>query len=212
MTLEYPCRTPSPGLSIGMRRRSGFSMFAMVLIIAIVTTLIAISYPVLMRYEQFVRVQQTYDILESVRLATYNATAAVTDPVFRQRVGENPGKISHLFIPITDGNAAIAANSCGNAYTQTANWRLWGPFLEFSFDPAVGLPTPIGIAGDGFIRAGSGANTVLIISMPLVDMTDISMLDRFDNNDGSLAGKIRWNTVVGTTATLLYTFGINGTC
>lgn len=201
-----------------MRRpRNGFGMLALVMFIGIIATILALTYPTLMRFEQISRVRQTWEILEGVRLATSQVAPAppATYPVFRQRIGTNPGRISQLFGPVTAGSAATYPNACGTAFNnaQQNSSRQWEPLLSRGLDPAVGLATPIGVADNDFLRVVVGGGVVhLIVLIDQADLSDIIMLDQFDNDDGAAAGTVRWDNITGSTARLRYVIITDAAC
>lgn len=191
------------------RRRNGFGMLAVVMFVGVMATLLALSYPALMRFEQISRVRRTWEMLDAVRMATSQITPApaATYPVFRQRVGNNPGRLSQLFAPIAGGDATNYPDACGGTFTnaQATAWRSWGPFLSTGFDPAIGFPTPMGIANNTFLRINLGGGVAwLVVTIDQADLADIVMLDGYDNNDGATAGLVQWDNIVGSTARLGY--------
>lgn len=199
------------------RPRSGFGMLAVVMFVGVMATVLAISYPVLMRFEQISRVRRTWMMLEEVMMATSQIAPApaATYPVFRQRVGSNPGQISELLGPIDSNDAANYPDACGFGFnnTQRNNSRLWEPFLNRSFDPAVGYATPMGVANNDFLFFNlGGGNGLLVVTINEADLSDIVMLDQYDDNDGATAGKIRWDNIVGSTARLGYVIFTDTSC
>jgi hypothetical protein len=199
------------------RPRNGFGMLAVVVFVGIMATMLAISFPVLMRFEQISRVRRTWAMLEELMMATSQLTPApaATYPVFRQRVGLNPGRMSQLIGPVESNDAVNYPTACGGKYTnpQRTNSRDWGPFLPKTFDPAVGLATPIGVANNDFLFFDlGGGNAILVVTINEADLSDILMLDQFDDNDGAAAGKIRWDNIVGSTARLGYLIFTDNAC
>jgi hypothetical protein len=191
-------------------------MLAVVMFVGVMATILAISYPVLMRFEQISRVRETWRVLESIQMATSQITPAppATYPVFAQRLFSDPGRISQLIGPIQSGDAANYPDACGFSFNnqQETRWSQWGPFLARNFDPAVGLASPIGIINDDFIRISISGQWYLMVVIDQADLSDIVMLDQFDNNDGAIAGKVRWDTITGSTARLTYMITSNGGC
>ena len=201
-----------------MRRpRNGFGMLALVMFIGIFATILALSYPALMRFEQISRVRQTWHILEGVRRATSQVSpfAPAPYPVFRQRIGTNPGRISQLFGPVNSGDAVNYPTACGGTFSAAHrnSSRQWEPLLSRGFDPAVGLATPLGVANDAYLREDQGGGVFhLIVAIDQADLSDITMLDQFDNNDGATAGTIRWDNISGSTARLRYIIVTDAAC
>ena len=186
-----------------------------VVFVGIIASILAISVRAMMVNAQVSRVTETWDILESVRLATFNSAAAATDRVFRQRVGSVPGQLSELIGPIDSNDAANYPDLCGFGFnnTQRNNWRNWGPFLGRTFNPADGLATPMGNLDNDFIRTVIGGTIYLTVVITVADLNDIDLMDRiFDNDDGAAAGAVRWDTISGTTARLTYMITADNSC
>lgn len=198
------------------RRRNGFGMLAVVMFVGVMATILAISYPVLMRFEQISRVRETWRVLESIQMATSQlAPAPAADyPVFSQRMFSDPGRISQLVAPIQARDATNYPDACGFGYNnqQEGRWVQWGPFLGRNFDPAVGLATPIGTVNDDFVRVSIAGQVYLMVVINQADLSDITMLDQFDDSDGATAGKVRWDNISGSTARLTYMIAASGTC
>jgi type II secretory pathway pseudopilin PulG len=205
-----------------MRNRGGFSLLAMLVTLAMIATIAIVTVPFLTLADRSQRVMETWEMLESVRLALYR-TEPVADTIrsFRQRVAVNAGRLSQLTTPITSGNAANAMNSCGNQFLnpQVTNWRTHGPFGKFWIDSAVGMVTPIGIARDRMRRTpaggGGGSGTLEILFINQVDSADVALLDEWnDGATGRTAGVIRWSTQAtdGILDTVRYFMTIDGQC
>jgi hypothetical protein len=198
------------------RNRDGFGLLAIIMFVAIIATLLALSIPALLRYNQVSRVRRTWQILDQIKMATSQITPApaATYPVFRQRVGNNPGRLSQLVGPINSGDATNYPDACGTTFknSERDDSRLWGPFLSRGVTIGVGLATPMGVANDDLIRSQLGGNWYLIVTITQADLSDIVMLDQYDNNDGAAAGLIRWDNVAGSTARLLYLILSDNAC
>lgn len=198
-------------------RRSGFGILAIIMFVGIIATLMALSFSTVMYANRVVRANETWRILQSVQLAAAIPGAGATVPVFRQRVGNNPGRISHLLGPVNSGDAVNFPDACNTTYSNANrdNSRQWAPFLAQAFDPAVGLPTPMGTVDNTFLFIdipGPGVNWHLHAVIPLADIEDLEVLDQFDNNDGAAAGLVRWDNIVGSTARLLFLIPTDGSC
>ena len=177
-----------------------------IVLLAVVSVVAALSVPAIMQANRLQRVQQTWEILERTRLAAFNATAP--NHAFQQEVGRHPGRLSQLVTPITVADLS----SCGTNYTpgQVALWN--GPYGGSTIDPTVGLPTPIGIGLNTLTRTpvGFGSGTLAIL-IPAVDLPDIVLLDQvFDNGDGNLSGNVQW-TLLGVD-TLKYSWPHTAAC
>src|SRR5512140_184696 len=127
--------------------RSGFGMLEIIILLAVASVVAVLTAAVLAQANQLQRVQETWTILERTRLAEFNS-AAVAGTAFFQDIGRNPQLLSQLVIKIVNTDK----NACGNSYTgaQTGAWN--GPYGGFTIDPAVGLPTPIGIGNNLLVR------------------------------------------------------------
>lgn len=194
-----------------LRPRFGFGLVEIVILLAVASLIAVLTIPALVQANRLERLQETATILDRTRLAIYDATGTVA---FRQVVGHSPGRLSHLIIPIVNGDQ----NSCGNNYgnPQRNNWPDGGPYGGFNIDPAVGLVTPIGIGNNQLIRnpvGSGGAAGTLSIVFPNVDIEDILLLDAMtDNANGIAAGLIRWAAPAGGLTTFSYTITIDNNC
>ena len=178
--------------------------------VAVVAVLGVIAVAALTQAKRLQRIQQTATILTNIRLALFNSGAG--NPAFRQTVGQNAGRLSHLVFPIINGDK----NSCGNNYgnPQRNNWPNGAPYSLYAIDSVVGLPTPIGIGSNVLVRnPPSATNGTLAIVMATVDSMDVEMLDDYmDSGDGAAGGFVRWSPTTGSTMTLSYTFAIDNSC
>lgn len=194
------------------RRRRGFGLVEIVVLLAIASVIAVLTVPALVQANRIERVQQTMTILDRTRLALYNPTN--NPPAFNQTVGDNAGSLSHLVIPIANGDL----NSCGQGYKVPTrnNWPNAGPYGGFNIDPNVGLVTPIGIGNDLLVRnpaGGGGVTGTLAIVFPNVDIADVLLLDGMvDDADGLNAGLIQWTAPAGGLTTFSYTMTIDGNC
>lgn len=208
----------SPRKNQVMRRRKGATLFWLIVLFGIVATLMALSIPALMTYDRLARVERTQEMLEVLRLAIFNSGASATETVFRQRVQNNPGRLSQLIEPIFRNDAVNYPDGCSTAFANNdeTRWRAWGPFLDFAFDPAVGLTTPMGIFENNLVRETPGGAVVLLTAlMPDADLDEILMLDAiYDTpaNAGPTAGLVRWDNIVGESARFRFTMTIDGVC
>jgi hypothetical protein len=194
--------------------RRGFGLLMVVVFMGIIVTILAVSVKALVVNARTTRVSRTWDILESVRLATFNSAALATEPVFRQRVGTNAGQLSQLIGPVNSGDATNYPNACGGSFKNGERdaSRNWGPFLARSFDPVYGLATPMGNVDNDFIRI-TGGGTFLQAVIAQADLYDIDLMDEiFDGDNGAAAGAVRWDTITGTTARLTFTITIDNAC
>jgi type II secretory pathway pseudopilin PulG len=203
-----------------MRNRRGFSLLALLVTLAMITTVAVVTVPFLTIADRADRVMETWDMLESVRLALHRSEP-LADSIrsFRQRINANAGRISQLTTPIVSGSAATSMNSCGGAFLvpERNAWQTTGPFGKFWIDPAVGLITPIGTANDRMRRtpAGSGVGTLEILFISQVDNADVVMLDEWaDGATGRTAGVVWWSTQAtnGILDTVRYFITIDGIC
>lgn len=192
--------------------RRGFGLIEIIIMLAVLAVIAAVTVPTMLRANRLQRVQQTWTILERTRLALYDVSAG--NVAFRQRVGANAGRLSDLVTPIISTDD----NSCGGNYgvPRVNNWQSWGPFGGFTIDPAVGLPTPIGVGNNQLLRfpsGGGGGSGSLVIEFDNVDVEDVLLLDEYaDDANGLAAGVIQWNAPVGGLTTMGYVITIDGTC
>ena len=51
-----------------------------------------------------------------------------------------------------------------------------------------------------------------VVTIDQADLSDITALDGFDDNDGANAGTVRWDNIIGSTARLGYYIPSDGAC
>lgn len=182
--------------------------------VTMVTVLLVAALPLVMHADRQRRVLRTAEILEEVRLATYNT--AGSNKAFFQRVGSYPGRLAQLVYPIVRNDAANYPDSCNTPFSnpQVSGWDSWGPFLGFQVDPAIGLPTPIGTANNDLVRDPAlGGSGDLIVVFPSVDEVDALLLDEFhDGATGSAAGAVQWSAPASGVTTMQYRIAITAAC
>lgn len=198
------------------RRRAGFGMLEVVILLGIASVVGVLSAMVVVEAGRMRRVQDTALILDRTRLAIFDVAA--TNKAFRQRVFALPRLLSQLSSPIATGDP----NSCTSGADQTLStgernaWFDWGPFGGHAINAAVGLVTPIGIGDNTMVRAPTnGVAGTLTIVFPIVDVVDVTLLDQtFDNADGFNLGAVRWTSpgAADGTTNMNYQITIDGTC
>lgn len=164
-------------------------MVEVLVALAIVLILAAVTVPSLVGYVDQMAVEATANQLALVRDALYLKGASA----FRQDVGANAGRLSQLARQIFKNSPGFV-NSCGNQFSakEAGNWR--GPYVNFDIDPAAGMATPIGVASDALTRVpASGAGSLRIDFNNNVQLSQAELLDQaVDGANGSSAGIVRW--------------------
>jgi hypothetical protein len=181
---------------------------------AIVTGIMLVTVPALIRYDRVNRVIRTARMLTDLDTLITNQNANIKD--FHQRVGRNPSRLSHLTRPITTADQN-ACNRGTDFYTagQVTNWQTWGPFGTYVPSPS-GLETPIGMADDMMERipnTGGAGNLAIVFSN--VDGEDVEALDDYmDVGSGSASGIIIWTTPLAAdgSTTMRYLISISIGC
>lgn len=164
-------------------------MIEVLVALAIVLILAAVTVPSLVGYVDQMAVEGAADQLALVRDALYRKGG----PAFRQDVGANAGRLSQLARQIVRNNPGFL-DSCGNRFSakEAGNWR--GPYVNFDIDPAAGMATPIGVATDVLTRVPpSGAGSLRIDFSNNVQLSQAELLDQaVDGGNGSAIGIVRW--------------------
>jgi len=190
----------------------GFALVEVIVALAVLLILAAVALPQIAGYLDQKRIEETAVRLVVVRDALYKTGGGSI--AFRQTVGANAGRLSHLIIPITTADAHI----CGGNYSngERNNWPDEGPYLNFVIDPAAGMATPIGLANNDLVRFNDGGTIKARITWTNASLDDAQALDLYV--DGTLnynAGTVRWtpqNGLNGVVTTLYYDVVIDATC
>ena len=198
-----------------------FTLLEVIVALAVILILAAVSLPSLAGYLDQQRVDETANQLAKVRDALYNP--ATTTTAFSQALGgTNAGRLSELDSVIISGNASYATgtdNSCGGTFTggERNKWISNGPFMTYNSDRTAGMMTPIGRAEDSLTRIPNSASPgVLRLNfLNNVNLDDATRLDALvDGGDGYNAGTVQWTPQTGINGivTMYYFVPINGTC
>jgi prepilin-type N-terminal cleavage/methylation domain-containing protein len=193
----------------------GFTLIEVVVALAVILVLAAVAVPALTGYLDQKSVEASATQLATVRDALFNPAAGAI--AFRQKVGSNAGRLSHLSAPIFDKNAGYL-NSCGVQYNKAANnWDGSGPFVNFHIDPAFGMASPIGTADDQLARNQPGAppgTTLRIRFLNAVEVGQAELLDQLvDASNGNATGIVQWVLpAVSGKVTLYYFVTVDATC
>lgn len=181
----------------------GFTLIEVVVAVAILVILSAVSFPVVAEQVERRRVDNAITTLK-------NLADAVT--AFRANVGQNPGQLVDLSNPITTSGA----NSCGIPYT-TAAVNLWaGPYFTRQVLNTSGLPLSednLGRVQNVLVRTPVNAPSLAfrVTNIPLDKVTEIDAAVDGDGNVGT--GRVRWTTPASPTTgyvTMSYHVAING--
>lgn len=184
---------------------AGFTMIEVLVAMAIIAILSAVSFPVVVEQIERRRVDSA--------ITTMKALAdAVT--AFRVNVGMNPGQLVHLSNPITSTDL----NSCGTAYGTPAANAWAGPYYTKQILQATGLPLSednLGRVQNTLVRAPAGVSTpgtlaFQVTGIPLDKVTEIEA--SVDGDNVATTGRVRWTTPADANGhvTMSYHVAING--
>ena len=180
------------------RRRSGLTLFEVVVAVLIGLVLTAALTPSLIGVLDRKRVDESKETLDAL-------VSGMTE--MRNDNQDWPGKLSHLTTPITTADK----NICGANYAagKVSNWA--GPYLS-RVVPTTGFPIGIGSVRDSLVRQLiSGNDSYVEIQVDSVKAEDAAELDRLYDNDGAAAGTVRWGATSATgQVTLLFLRPIRG--
>ena len=201
----------------GVRRPAwaGFTLIEVIVALAVLLILAAVAVPQIAGYLDQKRIEQAASQLAIVRDALFKGGGGSV--AFRQTVGANAGRLSHLINQITNSDR----DSCGGIYAkgEIGSWDGNAPYVNFIIDPAAGMATAIGLANDQLVRvpatAGAGLNR-LRINWTNASLDDAVALDGYvDGTTGGWnAGTVQWTPQAGTNGlvTLYYDVVIDATC
>ena len=163
--------------------------------IVVLTAVVAIGATVL--------VANVASSTERTRIETAQAffsritTAGGGIPLFVAEIGDPPGRLSDLSLPITTARS----NLCTKSYTagDVSSWSARYAVREY---PATGIPVGVGIASDTLLYeevANVPRLVVLIRSVPQLEAMRLdARVDTALGTAGASAGVVQWNTVDAT--------------
>lgn len=172
-----------------MHRRSGFTLLAIlvVLIVAVAIGAAVLVVNAATAAEQ-TRIQRAQAFLASI------TTAGSGIPRFEADVGDPPGRLSDLSLPITTARFSL----CGKTYSngQVGSWT--ARYIDREF-PSTGTPVGIGTASDTLIYEEVSSvprGVVLIRNVPEQEAMRLdARVDTLVGAAGSAAGVVRWSLV-----------------
>jgi prepilin-type N-terminal cleavage/methylation domain-containing protein len=194
---------------------AAFTLVEVIVALAVILILAAVSVPSLNGYLDQKNVEATATQLATVRDALYNTSA--TNVAFWQRVTAGASRLSQLSNVIVSGNAPLG-DSCKVAFVanDVTRWNNFGPFVNFPISSATGLVTPIGIAVDTMTRVpfSATAGRIRINFLNSVDLANAQLLDGVvDAGDGNVAGVVQWVLpAVNGVVTMYYFVAISNIC
>jgi prepilin-type N-terminal cleavage/methylation domain-containing protein len=208
-------------LRVTRRRHVAFTLLEVIVALAVILILAAVSLPSLAGFLDQQRVEDAAAHLAKVRDALYNP--ATTTTAFSQALGgANAGRLSELDSVIISGNATYATgtdNSCGGTFSggERNKWVSNGPFMTYNSDRATGMMTAIGRAEDSLTRIPNSATPgqLRLNFLNNVSLDDATRLDALvDGGDGYNGGTVQWTPQNGTNGivTMYYFVPINGSC
>jgi prepilin-type N-terminal cleavage/methylation domain-containing protein len=190
-------------------RRRGFSIAEIVIAVAMIAIVAAVTLPSVARYLDQQEVTTTAGTLSDLGTAIY---------AFRGAVGVSPGTLTQLGQQITTGDVS----GCGAHYlsASTTRWtRSSTPFYAKATSVS-GFPLPLGTANDLLVRtAASTSPAYLQIVIPNVRFQDAILLN--DEIDGELdanntsrsntTGTIQWSVPASSTDRVIVTYNLSVT-
>ena len=186
-------------------RDDGFTVMEVLVAIAIIAILSAVSFPVVAEQIERRRVDSAITTLKSL-------ADAVT--AFRANVAMNPGRLAQLSSPITTSDV----NSCGVAYTTAAVNSWAGPYYTRQLLQTTGLPLSednLGRVQNTLVRTPAGVSTpgslaFQVAGIPLNKVTEIEA--SVDGDNVATTGRVRWTTPADANGhvTMSYHVAING--
>jgi prepilin-type N-terminal cleavage/methylation domain-containing protein len=204
--------------------RRGFTLAEVVVAGFILAVLAAVTIPQIMDALAKKRIDDAYEIFQEVQHAFTNTDQTGFLNVVRSGATVStsstvPGRLTQLHTPIISNQAATHPNSCGTAFTTTAQttWASFGPFLERAVSATDGLATPIGNFQNTLARTlavqGTFTQAVFIrLTMANVDSLDALAMDRkMDGAVGATSGSIQYTFASGA-ATLSFLIPIVNRC
>ena len=173
------------GVAAFVRRRPGFTIAEVLVLLALFTIVIAIVAPNATRLLNRGGARASAESLENL------ATSLLA---FRENVGNFPLRPIHLSAPITTADR----NACGVLYTNgdVQQWR--GPYVDRLLT-AGGIPLPIGTLKDSIYVAGS---TMVMTVLAVANDDALEIDQQVDGGDGAAGGTVRWTG--GASVTLRY--------
>lgn len=190
---------------MGRGRPVGFTVIEVLVTMAIIAILSAVSFPVVAEQIERRRVDSAITTMKTL-------ADAVT--AFRANVAMNPGRLVHLSSPITTSDV----NSCGVAYTAAAVNAWAGPYYTKHLLQATGLPLSednLGRVQNTLVRSPAGVSTpgtlaFQVTGIPLEKVTEIEA--SVDGDNVATTGRVRWTTPADANGhvTMSYHVAING--
>ena len=208
-----------PAARAARSRVVGFTLVEVIVALAIVLILAAVTLPNLTGYLDQKRIDETVTQLTTVRNALYNTAPGAV--AFRQMVGSNAGRLSDLDSVIVNGSAAWD-DSCGNNYTmgERNNWIANGPFMTYNSERNVGMMTPVGMVNDVLTRIPPNNPPNVNATLRLtwnnnVSLADAQLLDAtIEGGNGFNVGIVQWTPAAPASGivTMTYDVFVNATC
>jgi prepilin-type N-terminal cleavage/methylation domain-containing protein len=195
------------------RRIAAFSLLEVMVALAIVAVIAAVTMPTLKSAMDRALVAETAIRLQALRDGIFNPAA--TGNAFFQQVGATPGRLHQLSQAIVSSDAT-SPNSCGGTFSngQVTKWKASGPFVKYAVEAGVGLGTPMGQIDDVLIREPPNA-AAGVIKLTIAE-AEIDLVERLDlelnSGDGIDAGSVQWTPTTSSVTTMSYIVPVGNKC
>lgn len=196
------------------RRTAAFSLLEIIVALAILAILGAVTLPTIKSGADRAYVAETATRLQALRDGIFNPATGAN--AFFQVVGSYPGRLSQLSTPIVAQDATNSPNSCGGDYSNGAvnKWTASGPFVKYTIEPGLGLGTPLGRIDDVLVRVPANASAgVLKLIVPEAELDLVARLDlELNSGDGNAAGSVQWVPSATSVTTMSYVIPVGAKC
>ena len=198
------------------RQRRGFTITEVVIAVAIMAILAAVTLPTVAGYLSRQKIESTATTLGDLQ-------NSIT--TFKAKVGNYPSRLTHLAKGITASDTTSCTGRVSatplTLYPTPANWTSGGPYYTKASSDK-GFPLPVGTARDTLFRNVPSATTVFLqIKIPSVRFQDARALnDEIDGatdldqgNRSNTTGTLQWGVPNATERVdVTYWISVSRTC